>query len=206
MKTPSRITINISEKIKGYTQLISEITSQFKNDPFGVNNIKNSFASTRLVLTGAVASVASGAALSITERAANGSGGSTDGEAGNSGGVLSRESAIAVAVQLKELLNTIQDFEDKKIEQNNFIDTNANAYFALVELVYNSINLILNVSFSLPMRHIIKLDRDRNIIELCAELYGSIDNYFFDRLIIENNLNIDDLEIIPMGREVAYYV
>ncbi len=242
MKMPSRITINITEKIKGYSQLVAQITNQFKNDPFGVNNIKNAFASTRLVLTGAVASISSGAALSIAESTANnkqsslgkknmtsGLGSSSsvlsrqstsvennkqsslgkknaDGGLDSSSGVLSREAAIAVAVQLKDSLNTIQDFEDTKIEQNNFIDTNANTYLTLVKLVHDSINLILNVSFSLPMRRIIKLDRDRNIIELCVELYGSVDNYFIDRLIVENNFNIDDLEIIPMGREVYYYV
>jgi hypothetical protein len=56
------------------------------------------------------------------------------------------------------------------------------------------------------MKRIIKLDRDRNIIELCAEIHGSVDNYFIDELLIENNLSIDDMEIIPMGREVSYYV
>ena len=230
MKMPSRIIVNVTEKIKGYTQLVVQIKSQFKNDPYGINNIKNAFASTRLVLTGAVASIASGAALSIAASAANskqeasgggqaGSGGSSSsgrgsaggsssggGSASSAGGVLSRESAVAVAIQLNDLLKSIQEFEDTKIEQNNFIDSNANSYLLLVELVHNSINLILNVSFSLPMRRIIKLDQDRNFIELCAEIYGSVDNYFLDKLIIENNLNIDDLEIIPMGREVSYYV
>jgi hypothetical protein len=55
------------------------------------------------------------------------------------------------------------------------------------------------------MRRLVKLDRDRNFIELCAELYGSVDNFYLDKLIVENNLNIDELEIIPMGAEVAYY-
>jgi hypothetical protein len=56
------------------------------------------------------------------------------------------------------------------------------------------------------MQRSITLNRDRNFIELCAELYGGVDNYYLDRFISENNLNIDELEIIPMGREVSYYV
>jgi hypothetical protein len=64
MKIPSRMIVNISEKIKGY--------SRFKNDPQGVNNIKNAFASTRLVLGGAIASVSSGVALSIADSAVRG--------------------------------------------------------------------------------------------------------------------------------------
>jgi len=76
----------------------------------------------------------------------------------------------------------------------------------LNQLIYNSINLIFNVALSLPMKRIIKLNYDRNIIELCAEIYGSVDNFFIDKLIVENNLSIDDMEILPMGREVFYYV
>jgi len=211
MKMPSRIFVDVMEKIKGYTLLIKQITNQFKNDPIGVNNIKNAFLSTRLVLTGAAASVACGAALGIaatsTETANETNTADNEKKTSNTGGgVMSRETAVEIAAQLKELLNVIQDFEDKKIEQNNFIDTNANAHLLLIELVHDSINLILNVSFSLPMRHTIKLDRDRNIIELSAELYKSVDNYYIDKLIMENNFNIDDIEIIPMGREVLYYV
>jgi hypothetical protein len=205
MKIPSRIIIDITEKVKGYTQLITQMTNQFKNDPFGINNIKNAFASTRLVLTGAVASLASGSALSIAKSAANGAalaggGQAAEGIAYSSGtGVLSREAAIATAIQINNLLEIIQDFEDTKIEQNAFIDSDANTYLLLIELVHNSIKLILDVSFSLPMRRTIRLGRDRNVIELCAELYNSVDNYYLDKLITENNLNIDELEIIPMG-------
>ena len=226
MKIPSKITINIMEKMRGYSTLTAQITNQFRNDPFGINNIKNTFASTRIALTGAVASIAIGAALGIAQNATNnrqaenagsggkfsaGSGGGTSGGADSgggsgSGGVISREVAVTLALELKSLFSTIQNYEDEKITKNNFVDSNATAYLLLNQLVNNSINLIFNVALSLPMKRIIKLDRDRNIIELSAEIYGSVNNFFIDKLIVENNLSIDDLEIIPMGREVSYYV
>jgi hypothetical protein len=240
MKLPSRMIINITEKIKGYSRLIAQIINQFKNDPYGTNKIKNAFASTRLVLSGAIASVSSGAALSIANSAGRGgaltpagSGGGVAGSAPGAGGgasgggsasgdstagggvagtgaaasgVLTREAAVAVAVQLKTMLRDIQDFEDIKIEKNNFIDSNASTYLLMVQLINKSIQLILTSCFALPMKRTIKLDRDRNFIELCAELYGTVNDFYLDRLIIENNLNIDELEIIPMGREVTYYV
>jgi hypothetical protein len=229
MKMPSRMIINITEKIKGYSRLIAQIVNQFKNDPYGTNKIKNAFASTRLVLCGAVASVSSGAALSIANSAARdvalasaGSGGGVAGSAPGAGGaagggavagtgasvsgVLTREAAVAVAVQLKSMLQDIQDFEDIKIKKNTFIDSNASSYLLMVQLINKSIQLILTSCFALPMKRTIKLDRDRNFIELCAELYGTVDDGYLDRFIIENNLNIDELEIMPMGREVTYYV
>jgi hypothetical protein len=74
MKTPSRIKVNLAEKVKGYSQLITAIINQFKNDPFGKTNVKNAFVSTCLVLNGCAASIASGSALSIAA-AASSSGG-----------------------------------------------------------------------------------------------------------------------------------
>jgi prophage DNA circulation protein len=90
--------------------------------------------------------------------------------------------------------------------KNDLIDSNATAYFTLIELVNLSSQIILNASLSMPMRKTVKLERDRNYIELCAEIYDSVDNYYLDKFVIENNMNIDELEIIPMGREVSYYV
>jgi len=310
MKIPSRVNINILEKARGYIALAAQIQKQFRNDPFGINNIKNAFASIRLILSGAVASLAIGSALGIAQNAANNKQEANKGGGNsNSGGGFSRDEAVAVAVQTKNLLSTIQNYEDKKItnkndintvvthikdqlniiknnneaniynsvsiphrelintiknfedgkidknnfnsilsaktndilnaiknvnktnnsvnsiitqfenilsniqnienkkdDYSNFVDSNATAYFMLNQLVDNSINLIINVALSLPLKRIIKLGYDRNIIELCAEIYGSVDNFYIDKLIIENNLNIDDMEIIPMGREVSYYV
>jgi len=317
MKIPSRAAVGVLEKMRGYTALVTQIQSQFRNDPFGINSIKNAFASTRLVLFGAVASIAVGSVLAISQNSANNkrettanSGGGSGLKNDNSGAVVSREEAVSVAVQLNNLLGTIQNYEDGKITNNdninntitqvneklnaikenktiykyvsaeyealkntikeygeakidgdnfkktlaiqindivnklkglntadtgiksiisqlenilnniqenentenaekqssNFVDFSATTYFLLNKTVCNSINMIFNIALALPMKKIIKLTYDRNIIELCAEIYQSVDNSFIDKLIIENNLNIDDMEIIPMGREVFYYV
>jgi len=203
MKTPSRMIINIKEKINGYSSLIASTINQFKTDPFGINKVQNSFTSTRLFLTGAIACVATGAALSIAK---DFSGGKSNEKTNSVTTITPRETAIAAAIQLNNLLSEIQKFEDVKIGQNSFIDNNANSYLLLIELIHDSIQIILDISFTLFMKRTIKLDSDRNFIELCAELYGDVDNYYLDKLIIENNLNIDELEIIPMGKEVSYYV
>jgi hypothetical protein len=198
MKLPGIAAINLSEKIKGYSLLVANIIKQAKNDPFGTNNIKNSFASTRLFLAGAIASISSGAALSIASAASSGSG------AGNEAGTVTREEAVAVAAELSGLLQNMTDYEDEKSGENTFIDSNSNTYLELRELVFISIQLIMNVTFSLPMRRTVILDPDRQVIELCAELYGTTDT--IDKFIIENNFSIDEIELLPMGKEVSYYV
>jgi hypothetical protein len=256
MKMPSRIKVNLMEKIKGYSQLITAVVNQFKNDPFGATNVKNAFASTCLVLNGCMASIASGSALSIAEAASSSSGGisvsrsmgvvsaettNTDSAsgggsdspgdsdspgggdsfgsgsnigsnssggnsmaAGEGGGTISREETIQVMNQLIYLFETIKSFQDIKIGNDIIVDSNSSTYLLLNELIYSSIQLIQNVSFSLPMQRTIRLNRDRQVIELCCELYGSAD--YLDKFILGNDFNIDEIELIPMGREVTYCV
>jgi hypothetical protein len=104
------------------------------------------------------------------------------------------------------MLEAVMEFSDTKTAQDAFIDSDSAAYMALSELTQNSVQLILNAAFALPMRRTIKLDRDRQAIELCAELYGVVDNETVDRFILENKLTLEEIVIIPMGREVSYYV
>jgi hypothetical protein len=232
MKMPSRIKVNIMEKIKGYSQLITAIINQFKNDPFGATNVKNAFASTRLVLNGCIASIASGSALSIASAASSSGsisasrsmdvtsadtagqgqndsgGGDTSGSitvaAGDGGGAISREETIQMMNQLISLFESIKSFQDTKTGNDIIVDSNSSTYLLLNELMYSSIKLIQDASFSLPMQRTIKLNRDRQVIELCCELYGTAD--YLDKFISENDFNIDEIELIPMGREVTYYV
>jgi len=117
---------------------------------------------------------------------------------------LSREAAIEAVLQIQDAFETIREYEDNKIENNVFIDSGSISYLMLQQLVYASLQLIIDSAFSLPMRRTITLDRDRQVIELCCELYGS--EKYLDRFIHENNFNLDEIELLPMGKDVLYYV
>jgi hypothetical protein len=261
MKLPSDLSVSFAEKIKGYGNLTANLINQYKNDPFDIEKIKNAYAAARLAITGSVAAIASGSALTVAEVAAMtgatsrksvaivpgaggassggttaggesgggsggnpGGGGSSGGESASVGstesstggigspgsavsrsaGTVSREEAVGAANMIAAFMETAAAFQDSKIAQNAFVDTDAVATLSLNEVVYASIQLILNTSFALPMQKTITLDRDRQVIELCAELYGTTD--YLDDFIIENNFNIDEIELLPMGKKVLYYV
>jgi hypothetical protein len=337
MKLPSTIAVSLAEKIKGYSTLTANLINQYKNDPFGIKKIKAAYMTATLALTGAVAAIASGSALTVAEIAAMTGAASTgisdrDNEPANinlSRGAISRKEVIEASEQITALLDSVNIFKDEKItametsgedtraaiqtiddtitfmgetaealksaittevppevaryvneiihskdseiqqlqeslgrsagrsaailenaiefEQKkkaqieaaggqeseqilqiignsldfenasknklksiagnaagNFVDSTPVSYLALHELVYTSVLLIINASFALPMQKTITLDRDRQVIELCAELYGTTD--YLDEFIMENNLNIDEIELLPMGKKVSYYV
>jgi hypothetical protein len=234
MKLPSDLAVGLAEKIKGYSTLTANLINQFKNDPFGVEKMKAAYATASLAITGACAAIASGSALSVAEIAAmtgatpalnksapkassstsaapapamslsRAGGGAGSASANVSAGTASREEAVEAATQVAAFYETITEFQDTKIAQNAFIDAAPTAHIELTELVYLSIQLILNASFALPMQKTITLDRDRQVVELCTELYGTTD--CLDDFIIENNFNIDEIELLPMGKRVSYYV
>ena len=102
------------------------------------------------------------------------------------------------------MLNAITVFGDARIAQNIFVDANSASYINLKTLVFQSARLIMNASFALPMQRVFTLDRDRQVIELCAELYGTVDH--LDAFIISNNFSNDEIELLPMGTKVMHYV
>jgi hypothetical protein len=238
MKLPARLATTLASKIQGYASLTAVLVNQYKNDPFDLKKIAAAYTTARLGIEGAIASIASGAAISTAEAAASRSvspaaatGTPTSGGAGSSGGntgggspsggdgstgggaaggpsrntgVSSREEAVETANRIMALLETMNTFEDSKIARNAFVDAAPESYIALVELVYQSTRLIMNALFSLPMQRTITIDRDRQVVELCAELYGSPD--YLDDFIIQNNFNLNEIELLPMGTKVTHYV
>jgi hypothetical protein len=337
MKLPGTIAVSLAEKIKGYSTLTANLINQYKNDPFGIEKIKAAYAAAILALTGGVAAIASGSALTIAEIAVMTGATSKSISGKDSGsaninlstGIISRKEVIETSEQITALLDSADGFKDEKIiamETNgedvravtqaindtitflgetadalreaitagippaaiqyvdelidskdseirqlqelsgksarrsvqilenaiefekkkktqieaaggmesehiiaiiddslnfenenkiklesiadkatgNFVDSDPASHLALHEVVYASVLLIANASFALPMQKTITLDRDRQVIELCAELYGTTD--YLDEFIMENNLNIDEIELLPMGRKVSYYV
>jgi len=231
MKLPSRLAVTLLSKLQGYSSLTASLINQFKNDPFDLKKLEKAYSAAVLGISGSIASIASGAAISTAEAAASpgnssvtassqsaasqgaasdagtGTASSSAGgysSASRNSGSASREAAVETASKIIEMLESMAVFSDSKTERNVFVDANAASHIALNTLVYQSAQLIMNASFALPMQRTFTLDRDRQVIELCAELYGTVD--CLDDFIISNNFNIDEIELLPMGTRVTHYV
>jgi prophage DNA circulation protein len=133
---------------------------------------------------------ASGGSVLTSKSAISGGIASNNAMAANiNAGVASRKEAVEAALQIINIFEKTTDFQDTKITQLNiqntgqttfvkqdvFIDAAPVTHLTLSELVQLSVQLILNASFALPMQKTITLDSDRQVVELCAELYGSTD-------------------------------
>lgn len=67
----------------------------------------------------------------------------------------------------------------------------------------------IRLSFELAPERSVVLDRPRTIVDLCGELYGTVDPRdgidYLDFMIESNDLNGDEILEIPRGRKILYY-
>ena len=117
---------------------------------------------------------------------------------------LTRTEALAAAEVILNQFTDIQTWRDANYESLGEIDTGS-AYQQLQEAVAITAGFLVQISFSLKQERSIVLTRNRTIVDLAAELYGSIDDQL-DFLINSNDLTGSDILELPKGRTIVYYV
>lgn len=185
MRLPSQMKANVFGMIEAYSEVTKNIISKFKNELPGLVSARNQWVIARLMLESATVCCASCVASQ------------------DKGVFKSRAETINAAVSILSIYDSIVEFEEKKIKNNYVLET-GKGFNAMRDIVILSVAQIIQNSFSLPTKKVIILGRDRQIIELVYELYGNLDK--LDEFIIDNNINYNELEVIPMGREVFCYV
>ena len=196
-------------KIEGYSSVIKDFLNNAKKDPVGANAIKNQFAATSTMIGAMVASLSYGVAISAkngtySNSQSSGRNGSGNQMQENAGKILSRGDVFAIADSVTAQFETYKNYIDSQISKNAFVDT-GESYEAVLETVIKSIQMLHEVAFDLPMARTVKLGRDRQLFELLCEFYGKEGFERVDEFIMDNGLNADEIELIPMGREVRYY-
>jgi prophage DNA circulation protein len=117
---------------------------------------------------------------------------------------VTKADALLSAEIILNQLSDVTDWRDDNFESLGEIDTGG-SYQQLQEAVALAAGFLVEISFSLKQERSIVLDRSRTIIDLVAELYGSVDDQL-DFLIKTNNLSGSEILELPKGREIVYYV
>ena len=211
-RLPSEIAVGAMAKIEGYSSLIKDFLNNVKADPVGANAIKNQYAATSTMVGAMVAALSYGVAKSAKEgaSASGGSSGSISRSVNasqvqiNAGKILSRGDVFAIADAVTAQFEIYKNYIDSQVAKNAFVDT-GESYEAVLETVIKAVEMLHEVAFDLPMARTIKLGKDRQLYELLCELYGKQGFDRVDEFIMDNGLNADEIELIPMGREVRYY-
>lgn len=115
-----------------------------------------------------------------------------------------RSAAVAAADDLVTMFDEAIAWRDAGFGTIGRVDT-GEAYQALVDQVSKTAAYLVQLSFDLPAEKRVTLTRPRSLIELCAELYGAVDEKL-DDLINANNLLPSEILEVPRGREIVFYV
>ena len=117
---------------------------------------------------------------------------------------LIKSDAIAAAEIILDQFENVTNWRDDNFESLLEIDT-GKSYQQLQEAVALAAGFLVEISFSLQQERHIILERSRTIIDLVAELYGTVDDQL-DFFINTNNLSGSEILELPRGRDVVYYV
>lgn len=188
---PARSLSGFASRLEGYALMIENMATVY--GPIGgVSPIesyaigaKNQFALVDLMMLGAATSVA----LSTTTKSAK---------------FVSRASASEAALSTLEQLGAVVSWRDESLTDLGVVDT-GESYQAAQDAAAKAAGYLVQSSFSLVPERRIVLDRDRTLLDMCAELYGSVSNETLDLFIDSNDLSGDEIIEIPRGRSVVYY-
>lgn len=194
--TPARCYASVQNRINGYLPAYQKLLNEIK----GTNsqNTKNEIAEKSLIGNCIISTMA--------EIFVN-----PDPVGNGEFDYITRNDAIRAAQSLKEYLLEMQNAID--IDEANTANYSLNYKFAqdseianlIRDIVNDSLKVLISQSFELKTEKTIVTDKDRTIIDLCYELYGTNDYLTLDFFCNSNNLTGENLIIIPQGTVIKYY-
>jgi len=111
--------------------------------------------------------------------------------------------ALEAADFILEQFAEVVAWRDDNFESLGELDV-GKAYQQLQEAVAVTVGFLVEISFTLKQERKLILDRNRTIIDLVGELYGSTDDQL-DFFITSNSLTGSEILELPKGREIVYY-
>lgn len=185
LQTPARALESIRARLDAYTNLATSLITgddavrSAGNDSQNANAFQNDDLFVSTAVTGAIVSVVNNQFLTKPE-------------------------AIAAAEEILVLADSVIAWRDANYASLEEIDTGS-AYQQFQEAVALTAGFLVEISFSLKQERSIRLNRNRTIIDVAAELYGEVDPQL-DFLITSNGLTGSEILELPKGKEIVYFV
>jgi prophage DNA circulation protein len=189
INAPARALAGIASRLEAYIDLLHRMIETSKSTPgdFSVLSriqlrLSNDFHTSDLFASGAVVgSVASVLAHQFT----------------------AKPQCLEAAEAIIAMADALTAWRDGRFADLDQVDT-GEGYQALQEMVALCVGYLVEISFTLVPERATVLDRPRNILELAAELYGSVDDRL-DFLISTNKLTGSEIIELPRGKRIVWY-
>lgn len=115
-----------------------------------------------------------------------------------------RTQAVAAAEEILAQLDTLSEWRDESYADIGTVDEGG-SWQATQELLAFTAGALINKAFELADERVYVVAEPRTYIDLCFELYGTVDDKL-DAIINDNDLSGDEMVELPRGREIIYYV
>jgi prophage DNA circulation protein len=189
INAPARALAGIASRLQAYADLLHRMIETSKSTPgdFSVLSriqlrLSNDFHSSDLFASGAVV----GSVASVVNHT-----------------FTAKPQALEAAEAILAQADALTAWRDGRFADLDQVDT-GEGYQALQEMVALCVGYLVEISFTLVPERATVLDRPRNIIELAAELYGSVDDRL-DFLISTNHLTGSEIIEVPRGKRIVWY-
>lgn len=186
---PSRALAGIAARLQSYADLLDRMVGSSVSSPADVSIVPalrvrraNEFHLASLMGSAAI----TGSVSSVNENT-----------------FTAKPEALAAAEEIIAQTEALTTWSDQRYDDQALIDE-GEGYQALQETVAVAVGFLVEISFTLVPERAIVLDRPRTIVDLAAEIYGSIDDRL-DFLISTNKLTGSGIIELPRGRRIVYY-
>jgi hypothetical protein len=183
LQAPARANALIADRLSAYGDLLDTVTEQLFVPGLDSSN-SNDFHAADVYASGYV----SASVLSVVNNQFE-----------------IKTDALAAAETILDQMDKLTEWRDTNFGALVEIDT-GEAYQQLIEAVGLAAGFLVEISFTLKQEKRFVTVRNRSFLELCAELYGVIDDETLNFFINSNALSGAEIIEIPSGREVVYYV
>jgi len=121
---------------------------------------------------------------------------------------ITRAEAVEASIAINDLAIEVEAFREQGYNSTTDIDNlDVSDLSGQIGLALSAATNILIVrSFDLLTERSISIDRERTIIDIAAEIFGSVDDDNLNALINNNGMSGDEILIIPKGFIMRYFV
>lgn len=197
---PSRMVEGLASRLGGYASMAKGLVSTYGAESSTPTTLPESLraARNRVILADTVLMAAAAGAVQSTVV--------SPGPTGGTGPTTfrTRPEAIAAAEGILATLDDVVAWRDASLGALGLLDTGP-TYGQLRESVMGAAGYLVESSFDLIPERRIVLERDRTILDLCGELYGSIETERLDFLVASNDLSKDQILTLRRGDTIRYY-
>ena len=189
LKRPAELAVNITNKVLGYSSFIETIINNnaYTYSEKAIKEIMLNFTAANMCIS------------------------VTNGDFKDKSESLYTEKLLLE--QERKILNSFETIDgeiagtyEEKYLQGEEYTINIEAKKELIRMFDITRTYLIENINNLPTKRTLILNKDRNYIDVCYEVYGNVEEETLNRLLEDNNIKGEEIFMLRRGRSINYYI